>query len=219
MDIQIERLKKNIDKLQKTHGHPDYTALYGTGCIDHPDLFLILMNPTARNISVHKDWKGLKASWLGTKNFWKILYKLELISAKTFAATQERAPAEWDNDFCVAVYTELARNKVFITNLGRSTQPDARPLPDAVYKACVALTQEEINAVKPKVVVLFGNQVSSALLETPIKVSETRKKRFDLEIGGTVYPVYATYYPVGMGFMNADKTIEDVRWIRKAHSR
>ncbi len=217
MEIQVQSLKKKIDRLQKLHGHPDYTALYGTGCINRPDLFLVLMNPTARNISVHKNWRGLKASWLGTKNFWKVLCQLNLISKSTFNAIQTKKPSGWDDPFCRTVYTELAKNKVFITNLGRSTQPDARPLANAVYSDCVPLMHEEIDAVRPKIIITFGNQVSSALLKRPIKVSESRKKHFDLEVKGKKYLVYATYYPVGMGFMNVGKAIEDVKWIVARH--
>lgn len=213
MEIQVQKLKRKVDKLQKLHGHPDYTALYGTGCINRPDLFLVLMNPTARNVSVHKNWKGLKASWLGTKNFWKVLYRLNLVSKETADSIQQKSPTDWDNSFCKAVYTELAHNKVFITNLGRSTQPDARPLSNGTYAACVPLMYEEIAAVRPRVVIAFGNQVSSALLGRPIKVSECRKKRFDIKIKGENYPLYTTYYPVGMGFMNVDKAIEDVTWV------
>ena len=217
MDIQIEHLKGKTDLLQKKLGHSDYTAIYGTGCIVRPDVCLILMNPTARNVSVHKNWKGLRASWLGTKNIWKLLHQLGFIDKKIFSATQNKKPDEWDDVFSREIYIVLAKKKVFLTNLGRSTQPDARPLPNSVFSACVPLMEEEIAFIKPKVIISFGNQVSSALLKRPIKVSECRKKLFELKIEDKIYPAYATYYPVGMGIMNMGKAIEDIKWILARH--
>lgn len=182
-----------------------------------PDVCLVLMNPTARNVSVHKSWKGLRASWLGTKNIWKLLHQLGFIDKKTFVATQDKKPHEWDDAFSRTLYEDIAKKKVFMTNLARSTQPDARPLPNAVFSACVPLMEEEIAFLKPKVIISFGNQVSSALLKRPIKVSECRRKPFELNVGGKMYPVYPTYYPVGMGFMNMGKAVEDITWILAHH--
>ena len=213
MNLQLESLKPKIDELQKQFGHPDYTALYGTGCIKRPDLCFIFMNPTARNVSVNKNWTGLKASWLGTKNTWKLLHQLELIPTELFRTTQEKKPIDWNNEFAMKIYGEIAKKKVFITNLARSTQPDARPLPNYVFASCLSLMEEEISLLRPKTIITFGNQVSSALLKKPIKVSENRHQLFPLTIGNKTYPVYPTYYPVGMGIMNMGKAIEDIKWV------
>ncbi|MEJ0053451.1 MAG: uracil-DNA glycosylase family protein [bacterium] len=218
MNLQIEHLKGKTDLLQKKLGHPDYRAIYGTGCITQPDVCLILMNPTARNVSVHKQWKGLRASWLGTKNIWKLLYQLGFLDKQTFTATQDKKPRDWDDAFARSLYTKLAEKKVFLTNLGRSTQPDARPLPNSVFAACAPLMEEEIDFIRPNVVITFGNQVSSVLLQRPIKVSEVRRKPFELKTKGGVYTTYATYYPVGMGIMNMGKAAEDIKWILSKHS-
>lgn len=218
MDIQIEHLKSKTDLLQKKFGHPDYRAIYGTGCITQPDVCLILMNPTARNISVHKKWKGLRAPWLGTKNIWKLLYKLDLLEEKTFITTQTKKPQDWDDKFARDLYKKLAVKKVFLTNLARSTQPDARPISNSIFAACTPLMEEEIDFIKPKVVITFGNQVSSALLKKPIKVSESRRKSFKLKTKDGNYTAYATYYPVGMGMMNMGKAVEDVKWILSKHA-
>jgi len=69
--------------------------------------------------------------------------------------------------------------KVFITNLGKCTQIDARPLPDKVFKEYLELMEKEISIVNPKVIILFGNQVSSIVLNEKISVSQCRKKQFE----------------------------------------
>ena len=69
--------------------------------------------------------------------------------------------------------------------------------------------------VKPKIIITFGNQVSSIILNKKISVSETRKKYFEKEINGNIYKIFPVYYPVGNGIFNIDKSIEDIRWIIK----
>lgn len=83
------------------------------------------MNPTEKNIASDKSWKGRKSPWLGTKNIWKLFYKVDLLSEETFNKIQEKKPKEWDYVFCNYVYEEIEKNKLFITNLGKCTQIDA----------------------------------------------------------------------------------------------
>ena len=73
-------------------------------------------------------------TWKGTKNIWKLFYKVDLLSEETFNKIQEKKPKEWDYEFCNYVYKEIEKNKLFITNLGKCTQIDVRPLPDEVLK-------------------------------------------------------------------------------------
>lgn len=87
----------------------------------------------------------------------------------------EKKPKEWDYEFCNYVYEEIEKNKLFITNLGKCTQIDARPLPDEVLKKYLVLLFKEINIIKPKIIITFGNQVSSIILNKKISVSENRK--------------------------------------------
>ncbi len=137
---------------------------------------------------------------------------------QTFTATQNKKPQDWDDTFARDLHTKLASKKVFLTNLARSTQPDARPLSNSIFVACAPLMEEEIDFIKPKVVITFGNQVSSALLKRPIKVSESRRKSFELNTKNDNYTAYATYYPVGMGMVNMSKAVEDVKWILSKHA-
>ena len=113
------------------------------------------------------------------------------------------------------VKVTIERNKVFITNLGKCTQIDARPLLDDVLKQYLDLLFEEIDIIKPKVIVTFGNQVSSIILNEKISVSENRKISHNLKIKEDTYKVFPVYYPVGNGIFNIDKSIEDIKWIIK----
>jgi uracil-DNA glycosylase family 4 len=152
---------------------------------------------------------------LARKNIWKLLNGAELFSDKLFIDIQNREPTDWTAEFAGQVYSEVAANSVFITNLGKCTQDDARPLPDSIFKEYTRLLFEEIDLIRPKAIITFGNQVSSILLGQRIEVSKCRKKSFQKRINGQMYQIYPLYYPVGQGMRNIDKSIEGLSHIRK----
>ncbi|MBQ7136885.1 MAG: uracil-DNA glycosylase family protein [Bacilli bacterium] len=211
--MQISDLKKGYDRLQKKYGAKELDSIYNGGCEMSPDICFVFMNPTGRNIASSKTWNGRKSPWLGTKNIWKLFHSVNLLSEDVFNKIQEKKPKDWDYEFCDYVYKEIENNKIFITNLGKCTQIDARPLPDEVLKKYLKLLFKEIDIIRPKVIITFGNQVSSIILNKKISVSENRKVCHELKINKNKYKVYPVYYPVGNGIFNIDKSIEDIMWI------
>lgn len=211
--MKIADLKKDYDKLQLKYGAKDLDSIYNGGCENNPDICFVFMNPTGRNIASDKAWTGRKSPWLGTKNIWRLFHEVNLLSDDTFNKIKERRPKDWDYEFCDYVYEEITDRKLFITNLGKCTQIDARPLPDEVLTKYLDLLFKEIDIIKPKVIISFGNQVSSIILNKKIAVSENRKKCHEIEINKNLYKVYPVYYPVGNGIFNIDKSIEDIKWI------
>ncbi len=211
--MKIADLKQDYNRLQLQYGAKELDSIYSGGCEEHPDICFVFMNPTGKNIASNKEWKGKKAPWLGTKNIWKLFYQVHVLSEESLDKIQKMKAKDWDYAFCDALYQEIANNKVFITNLGKCTQVDARPLPDEVLKKYLDLLWKEIEIIQPKVIITFGNQVSSILLNQKISVSENRKKGHTIEMNGSMYKVYPVYYPVGNGIFNMDKSIEDINWI------
>lgn len=211
--MKLKDLTKEYDKLQKKYGAKELDSIYNGGYDNNPDICFVFMNPTKRNIASSKKWKGLKSPWIGTKNIWDFFIKLDLLDNDIYEKIKSTKGSEWTEEFAEEVYNNVKKHKYFITNLGKCTQIDARELPDSVYKEYLELFKQEINIVKPKIIILFGNQVSSIVLEEKISVSQVRKKCFEKEINGTKYKFYAVYYPVGNGRFNIDKAIEDIKWI------
>lgn len=211
--MTLEELKDKYDELQLKYGDPKLDSIYSGGCSKNADICFVFMNPTARNIAAFKSWKGLKAPWIGTKNIWDLFYRVGLLDSKVYQRIREIKGPEWTYEFSKEVYQDVIAKKYFITNLGKCTQEDARALPDSVFKEYVRLLEEEIDIVKPKVVILFGNQVSSIVLEQKISVSLVRRKCFMKKINGNPYKFYCVYYPIGNGRFNIDKSIEDIKWI------
>lgn len=213
--MQLEDLKIKYDKLQKRYGAKELDSIYNGGCTKNPDICFVFMNPTGRNIASSKKWNGIKSPWIGTKNIWDLFYNINLMDKKIYNKIKEMKGNEWTEEFAEAVYEDVKQHKYFITNLGKCTQVDARELPNSVYKEYLELLKQEIEIVKPKVVILFGNQVSSIVLNKKISVSQCRKKLFTSKINNTEYKFYSVYYPVGNGRFNIDKSIEDIQWIIK----
>jgi DNA polymerase len=171
------------------------------------------MNPTGKNVASSKTWKGRRLPWLGTKNIWKLFFRMNLIDKEIYEEISKRKANEWDEEFSKKVYSNVDKHKYFITNLGKCTQVDARPLPDFVYLEYLDLIWKEIDIIKPKKIVTFGNQVSTIILGNKINVSKCRKQYFERKHNGIDAIFYPVYYPVGNGTRNIDKAIEDLKYI------
>lgn len=207
----LDELVEKYQKMQNKYGDKNLDAILFGGLTKKPDICLVFMNPTARNIAASKEWRGLKAPWIGTKNVWKLFYKLEMIDKDLFEKIQNIKGKDWTNDLAKEVYQQVTKNKFYITNLAKCSQVDARSLNDSIYKKYLELFFKEMEIVKPKVIILFGNQVSSIVLNEKISVSQVRKKKFQKR----GFNFYAVYYPVGNGSFNALKAIEDISYIKK----
>ena len=207
-DLEIE-----YDKLQEKYGAKELKSIYNGGCEKNPDICFVFMNPTGRNIASDPNWKGRRSPWIGTKNIWDLFFELDLMNEKIYKKIKEIKGTEWTVDFADEVYKDVENHKYFITNLGKCTQIDARPLPDSVYQEYLDLLCKEIEIINPKIIITFGNQVSSIVLGKKISVSQCRKQFFIKNIVGKDYKVYPVYYPIGNGMMNIDKAIEDLKFI------
>ena len=208
----LDELVVEYNKLQKKYGDPSLDSITFGGCKKNPDICFVFMNPTARNITSSKEWRGLKAPWIGTKNVWGFFEKIGFIDEEMLNTIKSMKGKEWTVEFADSVYKMIEDRGIYVTNLAKCTQVDARYLDDSVYKKYLKLFMREMEIVNPKVIVLFGNQVSSIVLGEKISVSQVRKKEFLLNKKFKCYPVY---YPVGNGIFNMDKAVEDILWIKE----
>jgi len=211
--MNLQELNKEFAKLQSKYGAKELDAICNGGYEKTPDICFVFMNPTGKNQASSREWSGIKAPWIGTKNIWELFFAAKLLSKNIYNKIKAIKGSEWTEQFAEEVYNDISNHKCYITNLAKCTQVDARELSDDVYKEYLDLFFKEISLVKPKVIVLFGNQISSIILDEKISVSQVRKKRFEREIYSKEYKIYSLYYPVGNGRFNISKTIEDLNWI------
>lgn len=211
--MKLCSLNKEYEKLQKIYGDPNLHSIYNGGCEENPDICFVFMNPTGRNIASQPGWKGPFHPWLGTKQIWDLFFATHLIDEDVYNKIKSLKGNEWTQEFCNEVYDNVKKHKIFITNLGKCTQIDARPLKDNYFLDYLPLLEKEIKIIKPKVIVLFGNQVSSIFLNQKISVSQTRKQFFEKVLSKQKYKCFPIFYPVGNGRFNIDKSIEDINYI------
>lgn len=211
--MQVEKIKKDIDKLQSLYGDCSLASIYGAGCIKNPKVMFIFMNPTGKNVSAYPTWKGLRAPWLGTKNVWNIFYNLGFISKNNFQKVRDLKPTQWTEKFSFEIYSELSKNKVYITNLAKCTQIDARPLKDKIFRNYLDIIFEEVLSIDPKFIISFGNQVSSILLGKKILVGSYKNSNEILNIKGKKFKIYPVHYPVGQGMRNMPLAIKRIKSI------
>jgi DNA polymerase len=209
-NMQLKNLHKKFDKLQQEYGSPKLDSIYGAGCTSDPDVCFVFINPTGKNVSSAKSWKGLKAPWLGTKNIWKLFNSIGVLSGHTLKEILSKRSNEWDYEFSEKIYRELSDNKVYITNLGKCTKDDACHVSDSVFKKYLGLLEEEIEQINPKKIITFGNQVSSLFLSQSIKISEVRKQCKIKKIDNKEFKTFPVYYPIGNGMRNYLLAIEDI---------
>ena len=214
----MEKLKEQYDELQLKYGSSELNSVYGYGCEINPKIALVFMNPTKRNIATNKNWTGIRAQWLGIKQIWDFLTKCNLFNPALNDEIKKKEPKDWTPEFCEIVYDEVKKQKLWITNLAKCTQEDAKPLPDNVFIQYKDLLLEELSIIKPQKIFLFGNQISSIILNENISVSTVRRKKFNIEINGENYDCISIYYPVGHGRFNQSKAIEDITHILKENS-
>ena len=215
--MKISELNTEYDKLQLKYGAKELMSIYNGGCTNNPEICFVFMNQTGKNIASDPNWKGRRSPWIGTKNIWKLFYRIGLLDEEIYENIKEKKPHEWDEKFADLVYDNVEKHRYFITNLGKCTQVDARVLHNNVYNQYLDLLCKEIEIIKPKIIITLGNQVSSIVLNKNISVSQCRKQDFTKNIFGKSYKVYPVYYPVGNGMMNIDKAIEDLNFIIKTN--
>lgn len=211
--MTFHELNTKYDEMQLQYGDSKLKSIFYGGCMEAPDVCFVFMNPTGRNIASQPGWTGLRAPWVGTKNIWDLFAAIDKFDTALHQEIKAKRPQDWTPEFAAQVYEEVARNRIYLTNLGKCTQSDAAPISNKVYFEYLPLLEAEIELVAPKAIVLFGNQVSSVFLGQNISVSQCRKRQFAKKINGKIYPCFSVFYPVGNGHMNIDKSIADIRWI------
>ena len=126
--MKLEDLNVYYDELQSKYGAIELNSIYGGGCTDNPNICFVFMNPTGRNIATSKNWKGIRYPWLGTKNVWDLFFELKLLDDDVFNNIKSIKGKDWTEEFALKVYENVIKHKIFITNLGKCTQIDARTL-------------------------------------------------------------------------------------------
>ena len=211
--MQIESLIPKFDILQKKYWDKNLKAVYWAGETDHPEICLVFMTPTARNVSTAIEWTGLRAPWVWTKNIWKMLNSLWLLGDGMNRRIQRMKASDWNDAFTSELYAYVAKQNIYITNLSKASQTDAKHLKNTLYKSYLELFLQEMHIVSPKKIIAFGGQVNSVIYGKNIQIADWRKKHFSLDYNEKCYTIYPVYYPVWQWMRNISLAKEDITYI------
>ena len=88
---------------------------------------------------------------------------------------------------------DMSREQVFIANILKCRPPNNRdPRPEEV-SACSDYLKQQINTVKPKLILALGRVAAQNLLKTETPIGKMRGQRF--QYGDPPVPVVVTYHP------------------------
>ncbi|HLE07285.1 MAG TPA: uracil-DNA glycosylase family protein [archaeon] len=210
---KLGELWKEVHAINKKH-FPDnnLAPILGNGKTHKPKIMFVFINPTIRNQSSSKDWKGPSFPWLGTKHVWRIFHRAGFFDDGLIKEIENSS--EWPVEFAEKVLKFLHNRKIYFTNIVKWTGSDAA-LPDAQkINLFFPILEKEIEIVQPEFVVAFGLIPFERLAKRKIKLADyysevSRKNKlsfFEMKIGSAKTKIIPCYFPVGRG--NPKRAVE-----------
>ena len=181
-----------------------YRHVPGGGCVDQPELMLVFINPTFRNITSPADWPGRRMPFAGRPKLWQILAEAGWVGAEVpqiferYGATPE----------AVELLHAAARDAgLYLSNAVKCVDAGSNlPTPERV-RANLPQLQAEIALVQPRSIVAMGLIPFGALTGRTVRLADElwAAQSGDCRayptppIAGQRYPVFPCYFPTGRG--------------------
>lgn len=176
----------------------------GGGYEHAPELMLVFINPTVRNISAHADWPGTRFPFAGKPKLWGILADAGIVGSELPDEMLALGPTP---AMVERLVEEARRRRLYLTNLVKCVD-DGSSLPASErITAALPLLRREIDAVRPRTIVAFGQLPFRALTGRSIRLADELWNAEQgsvplypsLPAGGRCYPVFPCYFPTGRG--------------------
>ena len=178
-------------------------SIHGGGASRSPELALVFMNPTRRNLSSRAGWRGPRFPFIGTPRIWRMLGDCQLLDRRLAEKFAKPAGA-WSTDDARQLEQQLVRASLYITNVVKETAVDSLMPKPAVFRQYETLLHDEIELVKPRLIVAFGLAAHKSLTGMSIRLAEIYEQA--LRVGRVTLvgscrgrPVIPCYFPVGRG--------------------
>ncbi len=181
-----------------------YRHIPGGGCREQPELMLVFINPTVRNITAYADWPGVRMPFAGKPKLWHILAEAGWVRSDLPAEIAELGPTP----AMVAVLAEEAhRQRLYLTNAVKCVDVGANiPAAERIAAAWPWL-EAEIALVQPRHIVTLGLIPFRALTGQEVRLADELWAAQQGEIhsyasrpiAARVYSVFPCYFPTGRG--------------------
>jgi hypothetical protein len=210
---ELQKLYLSVDKCKfcKKDKNP-LQHIHGFGALK-PNLMLILINPTYRNLSSDPKYTGIRFPFIGVRQFWKVLADGGLINEKIAYSLPLRS--EWRDEHTEEIKKELINNKLFLTNIVKCCYNHGFYPKKEVVEEQLKILREEIRIVKPKRIIAFGAFTYKTLTGKNIKLSNYKNtlEIVSERISGLEIQTIPCYFPIGQG--SPKKSAEMMKKIQK----
>jgi len=198
--------KEVIEITEKNYPDNNLAPILGTGKTINPKFMIVFINPTSRNISSDKSWKGLRYPFIGTKHVWNFFNKINIIEDDLLKEIKQNYK-NWDEKFSKKVSDALKQKDIFLTNIVKNTGKDATLPKSFDINLYLPSFKKEIEIINPKYIIAFELIPIKALLEKDIKLSEyhnylKKNKKLKIEkvkINKKEFNLIPVFYPIGRG--------------------
>ncbi|MBU0461385.1 MAG: uracil-DNA glycosylase family protein [Nanoarchaeota archaeon] len=216
----LDELWKLVLELNQKHfPDNDLMPILGGGATHRPKVMFVFINPTVRNISSGRKWKGPRFPFIGTKQVWRIFHKAGFFDDELVKETNSNPG--WSLEFTRQVQDFLREKGIYLTNIVKWTGSDAQlPTSDKI-KLFLPLLKKEIEIVRPEHIVTFGLIPFENMTGQKIRLSEYHDKvmkdkklsYYYLDSSCGKIKVIPSYFPVGRG--DPKKAIDVLRLVSK----
>lgn len=212
----LEQLWRYVEELNnKNFPENELMPILGNGKTHRPKFMFVFINPTQRNISSSKNWKGPRFPFIGTKQIWRVFYKAGLFDKELIEKINNNP--DWSLGFTDQVLRFLKKNEFYFTNIVKWTGRNAALPESGKIKLFLPILQKEIEIVRPEYIVTFGLIPFEGITKNKIKLSEyyhdvaknKRLKFYNVKLNDFNVNVMPCYFPIGRG--NPNKAIELLR--------
>jgi hypothetical protein len=127
--------------------------ILGIGQSTKPNVALILINPTYRNISAGQTELTWRFPFVGVRSFWQVMFNAGLISQDTFGLIYKN---EWSEKTLRKIRSELEAKGIYITNFSKCTRKDSLYPAKETLDYHEKILKEELVILNPKLILTFG---------------------------------------------------------------
>jgi uracil-DNA glycosylase len=215
---RLAELWKRVDNCEDCSASSNkLNHILGGGKESKPKVMFVFINPTHRNITSSPKYKGPRYPFAGTKEVWKVFFNAGLFPHDLMEQVNLN---KWDQELIDSVLIFLRKSGFYFTNVSKCCNYNADLPNSQKIKKGEKLLFEEIEIVRPELIVTFGLIPTKVLTGMNLKLcdclGEIRRgkdiTRKSISIMGKNYPVIPCYFPVGRG--NPSKAVEILRHIR-----
>lgn len=195
-----------IDEVNKKHfPHNNLRPILGGGKTENPKFMFVFINPTARNISSKRSWKGPRFPFVGTKQVWRIFHRAGLLDDTLMQKIEDSG--SWSFGFANKVLSFMKKQSFYFTNIVKWTGNDATLPNSEKIKLFLPILEKEIQIVQPQQIVTFGLIPFENMTGQKIKLidyySDVMKgkklKSYEAKYGSFRTKIIPCYFPVGRG--------------------